>query len=108
VSSASGLQISQATAMTVPTVYACVTRRATDVSRCTPRLLRLQEDGTKIYVTDHPVAKLFKNPNAPQTWLEFVEQMHTGFLLRGNAYAAIIRDSKGDPITLIPINPDAV
>ena len=108
VASASWLQISQSTAMTVPTVYACVTRRATDVSRCAPKLLKLNADGTKVYITDHPVAKLFKNPNQPQTWLEFVEQMHTGYLLRGNAYAAIIRNSKGDPVSLIPINPDAV
>ena len=108
VSSASGLFVSQATAMTVPTVYACVTRRATDVSRCRPRLLKMKDDGTKVYIDDHPVAELFKTPNAPQTWIEFIEQMHTAYLLRGNAYAAIIRNGKGDPIALIPINPDAV
>jgi HK97 family phage portal protein len=108
VSSASGLQVSQATAMTVPTVYACVTRRAIDVARCTPRLLRLSEDGVKTYITDHPVARLLARPNLAQTWFEFIEQMHTGFLLRGNAYAAIVRNKSGDPITLIPINPDAV
>ena len=108
VSSASGLFVSQATAMTVPTVYACVTRRAIDVSRCRPRLLKLADDGTKVYIDDHPIARLFKSPNLPQTWIEFIEQMHTAYLLRGNAYAAIIRNSKGDPIALIPINPDAV
>ena len=108
VASASGLQISQATSMTVPAVYACVTRRAIDVSRCTPSLYTEKPDGTKVEITDHPVAKLFKNPNVPQTWLEFVEQMHVGYLLRGNAYAAIIRNSAGDPVSLIPINPDAV
>jgi phage portal protein BeeE len=32
-----------------------------------------------------------------------------GFLLlRGNGYAAIRRDARGEPIELIPINPDAV
>ncbi len=108
VSSASGLLISQATAMTVPTVYACVTRRAIDVSRCTPKLITVADDGTKNEVKNHPVAKLFKNPNVPQTWMEFVEQMHIGYLLRGNAYAAIIRDRAGNPVSLIPINPDAV
>jgi HK97 family phage portal protein len=34
--------------------------------------------------------------------------MWTGYLLRGNAYAAIRRDRRGNPIELIPINPDAV
>jgi HK97 family phage portal protein len=34
--------------------------------------------------------------------------MHTGLLLRGNAYAAIVRHPNGDVKWLIPINPDAV
>jgi HK97 family phage portal protein len=34
--------------------------------------------------------------------------MMIGYLLRGNAYAAILRDRRGNPVELIPINPDAV
>ena len=106
--SAAGVLISQATALTDPTVYACVTIRSQDVARCSPYLYRLKPDGSEEIVTDHPVAKLLKRPNRQQTWFEFAEQMHAGYLLRGNAYAVIIRDARGRPTELFPVNPDAV
>ncbi len=108
VPSSTGINISQATAINVSTVYACIMTRAKDVARCTPRILpatgaRSQEPDTK-----HPLAKIFKRPNGQQTWFEFCVQMHAGFLLRGNAYAVILRDGRGNPTEMIPINPDAV
>ena len=106
--SATGLLISQATAMTVSTVYACVTLVASDLARCTPRLKRKLPDDSEEEVLDHPLVPLLKKPNRQQSWFEFAEQMQAGKLLRGNAYAAIRRDSRGNPIELIPINPDAV
>ncbi|KAF2991144.1 phage portal protein [Methylocystis sp. MJC1] len=106
--SAAGVLISQATAMTVSTVYACVSIRSEDVARCAPTLRRPLKDGSFDIVEDHPVAKLFKRPNRAQTWFEFVEQMQAALLLRGNAYAVILRDSGGRPKELIPVNPDAV
>jgi HK97 family phage portal protein len=108
VQSSTGMLVSQATAMGVSTVYACVNRLATDLARCTPRLYTLKDDGTKQYVTDHPILAIFKRPNAQQTWFEFAWQMWVGHYLRGNCYAAIKRDRRGDPYQLIPINPDAV
>lgn len=108
VQSASGLLISQATAMGVSTVYACVRRRAIDCSRCPPSLYTLNDDGSRELVKEHPVADLFTRPNRQQNWLEFAEQLNVGYLLRGNAYAACLRDDRGTPRELIPINPDAV
>ena len=61
-----------------------------------------------IWSSDHVIAKLFMRPNRQQTWFEFWQQMMIGYLLRGNAYAAILRDRRGNPVELIPINPDAV
>jgi len=106
--SASGVLVSQATAMGVSTVYACVNRRAKDVARCKPRLFKPTADGGRTLVTDHPVVKLFKRPNRRQTWFEFMMQMMGAKLLRSNAFAVILRDHRGDPIELIPINPDCV
>lgn len=107
VQTASGMLVSQATAMTVSPVYACVNRLSTDLSRCTPRLYTRNDDGTRAYIEEHPLLDLFRRPNAQQTWFEFAWQMWVGHYLRGNAYAAIKR-RKGDPYALIPINPDAV
>ena len=116
--SASGMLISQATAMSVSTVYACVTIRAQDVSRCTPRVFRLDAKGRRVQVKPDSalksrpvapaVAKLFLKPNRAQTWFEWMEQQSIAHLLRGNAYAPVRRDSRGQPVELIPVNPDAV
>jgi len=108
VQSATGLLVSQATAMGVSTVYACVRRRAIDVARCVPSLVRQEDDGTEEVILDHPVSRLFQRPNRVQTYLEFCEQMNVAYLLRGNAYAVILRDARGTPVELIPVNPDAV
>lgn len=108
ISSASGAQISQATAMTVGAVYGCVNRLSTDLARCTPGIISRNSDGARVRHADHPLTALFKRPNRVQTWFEFKRQLQVGVVLRGNGYAAIRRDGRGNPIELIPINPDAV
>jgi HK97 family phage portal protein len=109
--SASGLLISQGTAMAVGAVYACVTIRSQDVARCTPRLFRRDKaTGKRVEVKpdEHPVASFFRRPNAYQTWFEFAEQMTAAKLLRGNAYAVMRFDSRGRLRDMIIVNPDAV
>lgn len=108
VTSASGQLISQSTAMSVSTVYACVRRRAQDVARCAPSLYTVDDDGTRINIDNHPLVDLFERPNRVQNWFEFIEQMEVALLLRGNAYAAVLRDGRGRARELIPVNPDAV
>lgn len=110
VQSASGQLVSQATAMSVSAVYRAVYVRANDVARCRPSLFSEADDGTrtKIKPEKHPIARLMVRPNRVQTWFEFTRDLWVGYLLRGNAYAAILRDRRGDPTELILINPDAV
>ncbi len=106
--SATGLLVSQATAMTVSAVYACVRIRAGSVARCTPRLMKAGAGDLDKPVFDHPLARLFRRPNRAQTWFEFIEMMHAGFLLRGNAYAVLLRRGDGSVREMIPVNPDLV
>jgi HK97 family phage portal protein len=110
VQSASGLLVSQATAMTVSAVYACIRILSHDVARCTPTLYRTLDDGSRqtLKPADHPVAMLLARPNRVQTWFEFCRDLLIAYLLRGNAYAAILRERRGNPTELILINPDAV
>lgn len=108
VPSATGLSVNQSSAMGVSTVFACASARSKDFARCVPRLMKAGSSRSETPVTDHPVAKLLAAPNRLQTWHEFAVQMQTAFLLRGNGYAVILRDAKGDPVELIPQNPDAV
>lgn len=105
---ATGVYVSQSTAMSVSAVYACTRIRARDVARCTPHLSRTNADGMKQAVVDHALARLFVKPNLLQTWYEFCEQMGTAYLLRGNAYAVKLRNRRGEVGQLIPVNPDLV
>ena len=106
--SASGMRVSQATSLQVSTVYSCVRIRSRDLARCRPQIQRVDATGNRAVVAGHPLAPLFTRPNRLQTWFEFAEQMHVAFLLRSNAYAVILRDWRGQPTELIPINPDLV
>ena len=106
--SASGMRVSQATSLQVSTVYSCVRIRSRDLARCRPQIQRVDATGNRAVVAGHPLAPLFTRPNRLQTWFEFAEQMHVAFLLRSNAYAVILRDWRGSPTELIPINPDLV
>lgn len=108
--SATGLLVSQGTAMAVSAVYACVTIRSQDVARCTPRLFYTKpKSGTREQVAEHDVVELFKRPNRVQTWFEFIEQIMSGYLLRGGGYAAKKYNGRRGAVgELIPINPDAV
>jgi HK97 family phage portal protein len=108
--SATGLIISQATAMAVSAIYACVTIRAQDVARCTPRVFHTKpKSGTREQIFEHDLVELFRNPNEQQTWFEFAEQTVAGYLLRGGGYALARRRNKRAEVSdLIPINPDAV
>lgn len=128
VQSASGLLVSQATAMSVGAVYACVSVLANDVARCAPTLYDVpagqafptrslrawtaraadpDDRGLRIN-TDHELALLLDRPNRIQTWFEFIRDMMVAYVLRGNAYAAKLRNYRGQVTELILINPDAV
>jgi HK97 family phage portal protein len=106
--SATGLQINQQTAMSCAAVMACVSVLAEDVSKLPVELWSEAETGARRKIKAHPVAKLLRQPNAWQTWMEFAGQMMLGLLLRGNAYAVIVRYPNGDPAYLVAINPDRV
>jgi HK97 family phage portal protein len=127
VQSASGLLVSQATAMAVGAVYACVSLIAHDVARCAPTLYDVpqgqafpnrslragvttkgHDDRGLTINTDHELALLLDRPNRVQTWFEFARDLMVAYLLRGNAYAAKLTNGRGQVTELILINPDAV
>lgn len=115
--SVTGIQINQQTALQATAVMACVTVLSNDVSKMTPALKKWLKvtvggvDRRKVVVVqsnEDPFAALLKRPNGWQTWPEFCRQMVVAYLMRGNAYAVIVRDGRGYPVMLVPVNPDRV
>lgn len=108
VQSAAGVRITQQTAMACDAVMACVSLISEDMAKLPPRLMRRLPDGRRKAATDLPLYALLRQPNGWQTWQEFATMMMVGLLLRGNGYAVIVRDGRGRPLYLVPVNPDQV
>lgn len=108
VQSVSGIQINQSTALNASAVMACVTMLAEDVAKLTPRVWRKNADGSRTEAKDHYLYELLYRPNDWQNWLEFCEQMQCSLIMRGNAYAVIARNGRGQPVKFIPVNADWV
>jgi len=107
-SSVGGMIVNQVTALKVSTVLACVAIRSEDVAKLPAHVYRRLPDGGQQIVADHWLERILQRPNDDQSRFEFMEQMQVALMLRGNAYAVIIRDGRGKPIKFIPVNPDRV
>lgn len=92
-----------AAAENLSTVLACVSAISSAMASLPAYVYRVTDTGRTID-SGHPISRLIDNgPNANQTWSDFVEWTMASVLLRGNAIAEIITDSRGAPIQLNPI-----
>lgn len=104
-----GVAVTTYLAENLSVVTACVTAISETAGMLPGHLYQKLPDGSRVEEPEHPVARLFSgDPNERQTATEFVEMMTAHCLLRGNAYAEIIRNPRGEPIGLEPFHPDQV
>lgn len=100
--------VTPATAESLSTVQACVSAISETIASLPLSVYRRTETG-RDKATDHPLYRVLHDiPNERQSALEFREQMTAAMLLRGNAYARIVRGSDGQVRQLLPIHPDRV
>jgi HK97 family phage portal protein len=106
---ASGATVTPDSAMRVAAVFACVRLRSGVVGNMPLGIKRRVDDRTRVDATDHPVWSLFhKRPNRWQTVRQFKVMMQAHLLLRGNAYAQIVRGVGNRVLALNPLHPDRV
>lgn len=103
----SGINVTPRLAMTVPGVAACVNVLAEDIAKIPVHLYKRSKDRkTKTLATDHP---LFHRLNEyPAPWLSsymWRRALVAAAMTRGNGYARVNRDSRGQVDTLINIKP---
>jgi HK97 family phage portal protein len=106
--SAAGIPVNFFSALQHTPVMTCVAILAEDVAKLPIVMYRSLPNGGKAKVTDHYLARLLRKPNSWQTRIEFMQQMVAALVLRGNCYAPIVRDARGNPEQLVPIHPDRV
>ena len=104
----SATSVTPATAQGVSAVYACV-QSISETTASLPLILFKRNGDDRERATDHPLYRvLHDQANPEQTALEFREYMQACVLLRGNAFARIVRGWDGQVRELWPLNPDNV
>ena len=93
-------------ALQISAVFACVELLAQTISTLPLYVYKDTDDGGRNPDKGRLWMLLHEHPNAWMTPSEFLSAMVVNRMLRGNAYAQIIRDSEGDPIALVPLSPD--
>lgn len=100
--------VTPATAESLSTVLACVSAVAETIASLPLVLYQRSADGRE-RMPGHPLYKVLHDaPNERQSALEFRELMTANMLMRGNAYARIVRGNDGQVRQLIPIHNDRV
>lgn len=100
--------ISTDAALQISAVWACIDRRATTIASL-PFFAYETKDGEKTLARNSRLYQLLhESPNSRMTPLEFWRAMMMNHDLRGNAYARIERDSKGQAVSMWPMPADQV
>lgn len=106
--STAGIRVNEETALRVTAVYACVRVIAETVASLPLPLYRRLDRG-KEKVTGHPLYPVLHDmPNPEMTSFTFREVLMTQLLLRGSAYAQIVRDKRGQVLELWPLSPSGM
>ena len=105
---ASKTNITEASALTLSAVWASVRLISNSIATMPTNAHFRDSDGNSTIATDSYYQKVIKNPNAIMTTFIYKFTLLACKLLHGNGYAAIERDSNGNPTQLIPIHPNRV
>ena len=103
----SGKTVTERSAMQMTAVYSCVRILAEAIAGLPLHVYRYNSDGGKEKAIDHSLYLILHDePNPEMSSFVFRETLMTHLLLWGNAYAQIIRNSKGEVMALYPLMPN--
>ncbi len=105
---AAGVPVNSFSALQQSAVLACTAILSEDLAKLPLMIFRKLDNGGKKPATDHFLYKILKNPNSWQTRFEFIQMMQACLVIASNAFAVILRDSRGYPTELVPIHPSRV
>lgn len=88
------IEISTHDVMTHPTVWACVTLIAADISKLRIKLVEQDTDGIWHEIESPAFSPVLKKPNRYQTRIKFIENWISSKLTRGNTYILQERDGR--------------
>lgn len=102
---AAGLEVTQDSAMTVATVYACTQARAETLASLPPMVYLELANSARRRSSDNDLWRLLHDsPNPDMDSMTFYELMQMRSMNRGNGFAEIVRDRNDRPVELWPIH----
>src|SRR5262245_6211271 len=105
----SGINVTDQTALRVTAVLSCVKVLAESISTLPLMVFERQANGDKHPAAEHPLSPLLHTLcNEEATAQSVRESLCAHVLLRGNAYARVVRDGGGDVREVWPIAPDTI
>ncbi len=103
-----GVPVTQDSALRLAAVFACIRVLSSTVAGLPFHVYRATESGSEI-AKDHPANKMIgKRPNPMMTSFIWREAMMGQVLTRGNAYAVIARNGRGEALGFYPVDADLV
>lgn len=85
------------------TVVACVDAISGAIAALPAYVYSQQGDRERVEVPGHPVARLMRQPNPRQTWVDWVQFTVSQTLLYGNSISVIEYDGRGAVNALVPV-----
>lgn len=100
----SGVNVTELTALGVPTVYACVNVISDTLATLPIVLYRRNTDGTKTRITEHPASRLLSSrPNPEMTSIDLIGATAWQLVLRQQSFIYINRNGGAAPAELWPV-----
>lgn len=97
----SGIRITAGSALRNSVVFACNRVLSESIASLPLVLYKEDENGNRAKAKKHPLYKLLNsNPNKESTTMQWRETMITNINLRGNHFTQIIRNKRGDIVSL--------
>lgn len=98
-----GVNVSIDGSLQASAVFAAVKVLSEDVAKLPVSLVADRDDGGSDVVRKHPAARVMRQPNSWQTSFEMRQMLMQDLALRGNAFAVIFRNGRGEVASLIPV-----
>ncbi|MEM5403780.1 phage portal protein [Paraburkholderia unamae] len=105
------IELAPETLLAFHAIYACITLISNDIGKLEIRLMRRDDDGIWLPVTNPAYAPVLRRPNSYQNHIQFTENWIMSKLTRGNTYGLKERDERGvvrrifilDPENVLPV-----
>lgn len=93
------------TKLQYPTLYACISRIATDIGKLPYQIKRRDSNNIWKTIDGGATGALLRKPNHYQTEQQFRESWILSKLIQGNTYALKERDARGGVVSLLVLDP---